>query len=124
LEDLRTPPFGMWARLVGGNAFILSLIYLGVGLGAELLRHAYPTRGVSHVLAVLEQTPGRALEALGLMDLLREAYRGGNLSSFGVRWAYGFTMMVIILSTAAAMALIMAGAHWLWTRTRKPSARG
>jgi hypothetical protein len=112
----------VWARLVGGNAFLLSLVYLGAGLIAELLRHVYPTRGVSHVLAVLEQTPGRALEMLGVMDRMREAYLSGSLTSFGIRWVYGCTMMLIILSTAAGMALIMASVHWLWTRARHRSA--
>jgi hypothetical protein len=112
-------PFRVWSRLVAANAFLLSLLYLGLGLGAELLRHAYPTRTVSRLLMTLEQTPGRALEAVGLMDVLRQAYLAGAMESFGLRWAYGLTMMVIIFVTAVGMAALMALVQWVWVRQRR-----
>lgn len=109
-------PVGVWLRLVGGNAFLISLLYLGTGLAAELLRQFHNTRTVARLLATLEQTPGRVLDLLGLLEPLREAYSRGQLSSFGVRWAYGITMMTIITCTAAMMALLMALAQRAWVR--------
>ena len=107
-------PWSAWIRLVLGNAFALSFIYLVAGFLVELLRHVYPTRVVSHVLVMLEQTPGRMLQLAGLLDPIRMAYSQGELSTFGARWIFGGTMVAIILLAAMFMALVMALAQRAW----------
>jgi hypothetical protein len=99
-------------RIMFGNATLLSVVYLAVGVLVELLRRFYPMGWVNRATLVLDSLPGRTLELLGLMEPLRLAYVYGRLGEGGLRVVFAVTTLLIIF----AMALVVGAGMWLLRR--------
>ncbi|WP_370458953.1 hypothetical protein [Aggregicoccus sp. 17bor-14] len=109
----RSPPSGprprapLWSVL-GGNAFILSVLYLLLGIGVELGRRMYPSRFLQRLSLSLDSLPARALELVGALSPLRDAYLEGRVSELGVRLVFGATTLGVIF----LLALLVGLAGW------------
>ncbi len=95
-----------------GNATLLSVVYLAVGLLVELVRRFFPMMWVTRATLVLDSLPGRTLELLGVMEPLRLAYVYGHIGEGGLRIIFAFTTLVIIF----AMALVVGAGMWMLRR--------
>jgi hypothetical protein len=96
-------------RIMVGNAFLLSVIYLVVGIAVELARRFYPTKFVARLSLSLDSLPAQALELTGLMEPLKTAYSNGELPDYQVRLIFGATTIVIIFLLAFAVGLLVGG---------------
>jgi len=103
----RSPPPLPLMRIMGGNAFLLSILYLLVGIGVEGARRVWPSILLQRLSLSLDSLPARALELVGLMRPLRDAYFTGKLSESMVRLAFGATTIVIIFVLALVVGLLM-----------------
>ena len=103
----RSPPPLPLMRIMGGNAFLLSILYLLVGIGVEGARRVWPSILLQRLSLSLDSLPARALELVGLMGPLRDAYFTGKLSESMVRLAFGVTTIVIIFVLALVVGLFM-----------------
>jgi len=96
-------------RIMWGNAFLLSLLYLVVGFGVELALRFFPSRFLQRLSLSLDSLPARALEMAGAMEPLREAYFSGRISEFGVRVIFGITTVAVIFMLALVVGTLMGG---------------
>jgi hypothetical protein len=97
------PPLG---SVLGANAFILSVLYLLVGIGVELARRLHPSRFLQRLSLSLDSLPARALDFLGVLEPLREAYLAGQVSELGVRLVFGATTLAVIFLLALAVGVV------------------
>jgi len=97
------PP--LWTVL-GANAFILSVLYLLVGIGVELARRLHPSRFLQRLSLSLDSLPARALDFAGVLGPLRDAYLEGRMSELGVRLVFGATTLAVIFLLALAVGLL------------------
>ncbi|MDC0714332.1 hypothetical protein POL68_38110 [Stigmatella sp. ncwal1] len=111
---------------MGGNAFLLSIIYLVVGIGVEVARRFYPTRFVHQLSLSLDSLPARALEFVGALEPLRAAYLDGRVSDAQVRLLFGSTTIVVIFILAFVVGILVGGLRSYVERRaiRKASDRG
>ena len=103
-------------RIMWGNAFLLSLLYLVLGVGVELALRLYPTRFLQRLSLSLDSLPARALELTGALEPLREAYFNGRISEFGVRVVFGITTVLVIFLLALVVGSIMGGLRFFVAR--------
>lgn len=96
-------------RIMGGNAFLLTIIYLLVGIGVEVARRFYPTRFVQRLSLSLDSLPARALELVGAMEPLRTIYTDGKLSDAQLRLIFGATTIVVIFLLAFVVGIVVGG---------------
>jgi hypothetical protein len=94
-------------RIMGGNAFLLSIIYLSVGLGVEVAWRVRPSLFLQRLSLSLDALPARALELTGLAGPLRDAYVSGQISESGLRLVFGGTTVCIIYALAVGVGLVM-----------------
>lgn len=99
-----------------GNAFLLSLLYLLVGVGVELALRVFPSRFLQRLSLSLDSLPARALELTGLMEPLRTAYFSGQMTEAGVRVVFGITTVAVIFVLALVVGALMAGVRLLLAR--------
>jgi hypothetical protein len=92
---------------MGGNAFLLSVMYLVAGISVEAVRRVYPTRFVQRLSLSLDSLPARALELLGVMEPLRTDYLNGRIADYQVRLIFGGTTIAIIFLLAFAVGLLV-----------------
>src|SRR5262245_9430431 len=92
---------------MGSNAFLLSIIYLLVGIGVEAARRVYPSRFVQRLSLSLDSLPAQALDFVGLMDPLRADYFNGQVPDYQVRLIFGATTIVIIFLLAFAVGILV-----------------
>lgn len=109
--------------IMAGNAFLLSIIYLSVGLVVEVLRRYFPSRLLMRLSLSLDSLPARALEVLGLMQPLSEAYLDHRITESGLRLVFGATTVVIIFLLALVVGLLMGGLR-VWLERRSPRNAG
>src|SRR5690348_12128038 len=95
-----------------GNAFLLSVIYLAIGLAVDGLRRWYPAEWVDRMSLVVDSLPGRTLLLLDLMPWVREVYFTGRLPGYGLRLIFAGTTVAIIF----ALAFLVGGGMWLVQR--------
>ncbi len=119
----RPPPPLPLMRIMGGNAFLLSILYLLVGIGVEGARRVWPSILLQRLSLSLDSLPARALELVGLMGPLRDAYFTGKLSESMVRLTFGATTIVIIFVLALVVGLFMGTLRGL-TVGRRGSRQG
>jgi hypothetical protein len=105
------PPSFPLLRIMVGNAFLLSILYLLVGIGVEGARRLWPTRLLQRLSLSLDSLPARALELVGAMQPLRDAYFSGRISEAKVRLVFGLTTVVIIFLLAVVVGAIMGTAR-------------
>jgi hypothetical protein len=90
------------------NSYLLSGLYLCVGILTEELRKVWPTALVQRLSFTLDSPPWRLLERLGLMDQLRTAYVVGRVTPFEARLLFeGITVGIIF-----ALALVIGSVLW------------
>jgi hypothetical protein len=95
-----------------GNATLLSLVYLALGVVFELVRRLYPAPWVMRAVLVLDSLPARTLDLLGWMEPLRHAYVYGQISETSLRIIFsGTTIAVIFL-----MAVVVGAGMWVVRR--------
>ncbi|HET9449405.1 MAG TPA: hypothetical protein VFO83_00910 [Aggregicoccus sp.] len=112
------PPLG---PVLGANAFVLSVLYLLVGIAVELARRVHPSRFLQRLSLSLDSLPARALDFLNLLAPLREAYLAGQVSELGVRLVFGATTLVVIF--VLALAVGVAGWSLRGALERRPQQR-
>ena len=94
----------LWPVL-GCNAFVLSVLYLLLGIAVELGRRFYPSRLLQQLSLSLDSLPARALEMAGALGPLRDAYMEGRVSELAVRLVFGATTLGVIFLLALAVGL-------------------
>ncbi len=109
------PPLPLM-RIMGGNAFLLSVLYLLVGIVVEGARRVWPSIFLQRLSLSLDSLPARALELVGLMHPLREAYFSGQIRESVVRLVFGATTIVIIFLLAVVVGLFMGSLRSLVLR--------
>ncbi len=103
------PPRRVLIRTMAANAFLLSALYLVVGLVLELLRRRVGWPVATRLLIAMDALPARALDAVGLLTPLREAYLAGDVREWVLRAVFSLTAMVVIFATAVFVGLVMSG---------------
>lgn len=116
MQQTQTPPPLPLMRIMGGNAFLLSVLYLLVGIGVEGARRVYPTLFLQRLSLSLDSLPARALELVGLMQPLRDAYFSGRVSESVLRLVFGVTTIVIIFLLAVVVGVFMGSLRSLALR--------
>jgi hypothetical protein len=66
-------------QIMLGNSFLLSGLYLCVGLLVECLRRLHPSEAVVRASIALDRLPAGVLDAVGLLEPIREAYLHAHL---------------------------------------------
>lgn len=94
-------------RIMGSNAFLLSIVYLLVGIAVEAARRLYPTPLVKRLSLSLDSLPARALEFVGVMESLRADYLNGQLPDYQVRLIFAGTTIVIIFVLAFLVGIVV-----------------
>ncbi|MCP3104835.1 hypothetical protein LZ198_38815 [Myxococcus sp. K15C18031901] len=100
-----------------GNAFLLSVLYLLVGLVVEIALNRWPSRFLQRLSLSLDSLPARALELVGAMEPLRAAFFSGHIPEFGVRLVFGVTTVVVIFLLALVVGTLMGGLRYLLARS-------
>jgi hypothetical protein len=113
-------------RIMGSNAFLLSVIYLVVGIGVEVARRVYPVRFVQRLSLSLDSLPARALEFLGVFEPLRTIYLDGKIPDYQVRLIFAGTTIVIIFLLAFVVGIFVGSLRAYVERRalRKSGQRG
>nr|WP_239015539.1 hypothetical protein [Archangium violaceum] len=101
---------------MGGNAFLLSVLYLLVGIVVEGAQRLWPSVFLQRLSLSLDSLPARALELVGLMQPLRDAYYSERLSVSAVRLVFGATTIVIIFLLAVVVGVFMGSLRSLLFR--------
>ncbi len=109
------PPLPLM-RIMGGNAFLLSVLYLLVGIVVEGARRVWPSIFLQRLSLSLDSLPARALELVGLMEPLREAYFAQQIRESVVRLVFGVTTIIIIFLLAVVVGVFMGSLRSLALR--------
>jgi hypothetical protein len=110
---------------MGNNAFLLSIIYLLVGISVEVARRVYPSRFVQRLSLSLDSLPARALELVGVMEPLRTTYLNGQIPEYQVRLIFAGTTIVIIFVLAFVVGILVGGLRsYVERRALKKSGQG
>lgn len=111
--------------IMASNAFLLSVIYLLVGIGVEVARRVYPSTFVQRVSLSLDSLPARALELFGAMEPLRTVYLDGKLPEYQVRLIFAVTTIGIIFVLAFVVGLLVGGLRsYVERRAMRKSGQG
>jgi hypothetical protein len=103
-------------QIMLGNSFLLSGVYLVVGLLMECLRRLHPTEAVIRTTIAMDRLPAGVLEVLGLMGPIREAYLHEEVSAGTLRLVFGATTVALIFTLALVVGFGMWGAMQLQQR--------
>lgn len=114
-----SPPRYPMLQVMIGNAVLLSVIYLVVGIAFEVLLKVFPMKWVETATVVLDSLPARALHLLGLLGPLTEAAVYGRISGFWLRAVFAGTTIAIIFILAALVAVLMTLVAKLADRRRR-----
>ncbi len=111
---------------MAGNAFMLSVIYLLVGIAVEVARRVYPSRFVQRLSLSLDSLPARALELIGAMEPLRSLYLDGRVPDYQVRIIFASTTLIIIFLLAVLVGFLVGGVRTYVERRalRRPGQGG
>lgn len=116
MQQTQTPPPMPLMRIMGGNAFLLSILYLLVGIGVDGVRRVYPTLFLQRLSLSLDSLPARALELVGLLQPLRDAYYTQRITAAVLRLVFGATTIVIIFLLAVVVGVFMGSLRSLALR--------
>lgn len=105
---LKLPVF----RISVHNAALLSALYLGAATALEGIRRLWNPRWAENACLAMEAFPARALDVVGVLDLMKREYAWGNLSQLHVRLIFGVTTIVVIF----LLALVVGSGMWLFAR--------
>ena len=110
---------------MGSNAFLLTIIYLVLGITVEAVRRVYPTRIVQRLSLTLDSLPARALELVGVMEPLRADYLDGQIPDYQVRLIFGGTTIAVIFVLAFVVGLLVGSLRgYLERRALKKHSHG
>lgn len=98
------------ARIMVGNSVLLSTIYLSLGLLVELARTYFPSVMVIRISQALDRLPAGVLSAVGLLEVLKDAYRDQQVSDLQLRLVFGGTTVAIIFTLGVLVGAGMWGA--------------
>lgn len=96
-------------QIMLSNSFLLSGIYLAVGLCLELVGRVHPTKTVVRLSIALDRLPAGVLDSVGLLDPLREAYLQNQVQALPLRVVFALTTVLLIFT----LALLVGGGMWL-----------
>ncbi|WP_370450223.1 hypothetical protein [Corallococcus interemptor] len=102
------PPSSPLLKVMWGNAFLLSVLYLLAGIVVESVRRRYHAPFFERLSMALDSLPARALELVHAMGPLREAYFSGRITDLGVRAVFGVVTVAVIFLLALVVGAIMA----------------
>ncbi len=89
---------------MASNAFLLSALYLLVGIAVEAGRRFLSASALGQLAMraslVLDALPARLLDTAGLLQPLQVRYLEGRLSEMAIRAAFGLTTVVLIFALA------------------------
>ncbi len=102
------PPSSPLLKVMWGNAFLLSVLYLLAGIVVESVRRRYHTPFFERLSMALDSLPARALELVHAMEPLRAAYFSGRITDLGVRAVFGVATVAVIFLLALVVGAIMA----------------
>jgi hypothetical protein len=105
-------------RIMIGNSFLLSAIYLCGGLLVEAIRRIHPTETIIRLSFALDRLPAGVLDAAGLLGPLREAYLREDVGALSLRLVFGFTTVALIFALAVVVGAVMWIALRLQPRRR------
>jgi hypothetical protein len=113
-------------RIMGSNAFLLTIVYLLVGITVELARRLYPSHLVQRLSLSLDSLPARALEFIGVLAPLRADYLNGQIPDYQVRLIFAGTTIVIIFVLAFVVGMLVGSLRGYVERRalKKASHRG
>lgn len=105
----RTPPSLL--GIILGNAFLMSVIYLSLGVVVETIRRLFPHWKWILVFARrMDDLPYTVLLKLGALMPLTTAYMEGRVSEWQLRAIFGATTVAVIFTlafvTGAALAIV------------------
>jgi hypothetical protein len=124
VPQTQPPPYPL-LRIMGSNAFLLTIIYLVVGISVEALRRVYPTRFIQRLSLSLDSLPARTLETVGVMEPLRADYLNGQIPDYQVRLIFaGTTILVIFLLAFAVGVLVGSLRSYIERRAMKKHSQG
>lgn len=99
-------------RIMAGNAFLLSAMYLVLGVLVEAGRRFLPAnlfgRLAARLSLSLDALPMRVLDGLGLLEPIRIGYLEGDLPVYAIRVAFGVTTMALIFVLAVGTGMSLA----------------
>ncbi|MFY1824372.1 hypothetical protein ACN47A_00485 [Myxococcus fulvus] len=105
-------------RIMWGNAFLLSALYLLVGVVVEVALRYFPSLFLQRLSLSLDSLPARALELMGAMEPLRTAYFNGRIPEYAVRLVFGLTTVAVIFLLALVVGTVMGTLRHLLSRRR------
>lgn len=107
-------------RISVHNAMLLSAVYLAIATVLEGIRRAFNPRWAEHACLAMEAFPARALDVVGLLVVLKDAYAWERISELHVRLAFGLATVVVIF----LLAVLVGGGMWVFAKivTRKEEA--
>jgi hypothetical protein len=106
------PPSSPLLKVMWGNAFLLSVLYLLTGIVVETLRRRTTSPFIERLSMALDSLPARALELTHTLEPLRAAYFNGRISDLGVRVVFGVVTVAVIFLLALVVGAIMAVLRW------------
>ena len=112
----RQPPRYPLLHILLGNAFLLSGIYLALGVAVEALRRWTALGWAEEASLVLDRLPARVLLRLGLLHWLRDLYLESKLPGWGLRLVFGGTTVAFIFVLAVGVSVMMWALYGLWKR--------
>lgn len=98
------------------NATLLSALYLGIATALEGIRRIWNPRWAEKACLAMEAFPARALDFVGLLTLIKDAYSWERISEVEVRLMFGVATVIIIFLLAVAVG----GGMWLFAKVITP----
>ena len=106
------PPSSPLLKVMWGNAFLLSVLYLLTGIVVESIRRRYHAPFFERLSMALDSLPARALELVRAMEPLREAYFNGRITDLGVRVVFGLVTVAVIFLLALVVGVGVAARYF------------
>jgi hypothetical protein len=103
-------------RIVFQNAFVLSVLYVLLGIGVDLAWRLRPTHFIFRLSFALDALPAQALALLGLLGPLQQANFRGSLTPAELRWIFAATAIAVIFASALIIGGLMAATRRIWER--------
>lgn len=100
-------PGGLLRTLLS-NVFLLSAVYLFLGLLLEVIRKVFDAPWAARILIAMDGLPSRTLELMGLLHPLREAYGRGAIDTWELRAVFSLATLGVIAVTAVVVGLCLA----------------
>lgn len=104
--------------IILGNAFLMSVIYLALGVLVDGLRRLWPHPALVAFSERLDDLPTTALRYSGLWSDLRLLYVHEEVPTWVLRVVYGLTTVTIIFALAFVTGAALGVVRWVMLRRR------